>query len=116
VGESHERQLDGCVVRWEDSLADPRLTVAVAGEIDMANATEWRELVVPLVRREQLLTVCVDLGEVTFIDSSGLSSLLALKAETDSAGVSLELTKLTADTRRLFESAGLVTYLNLPPS
>jgi anti-anti-sigma factor len=92
------------------------LTVAVAGEIEIANAAEWQELVVPLVRRQQLSSVCVDLGEVTFIDSSGLSTLLALKAETDSAGVALELTKLTSNTRRLFEIAGLATYLNVPPS
>ena len=110
-----KRELGGCTVRWEHAPADPRLLVAVAGEVDMANATELREVVTGLVQRAGLSTLCVDLHGVTFIDSSGLSSLLALKAGADSTGLSFQLSNLTDTTRRVFEISGLVDYLNLTP-
>jgi anti-anti-sigma factor len=77
------------------------------GELDLASTTElMRELAT--ARRSSAQVIVVDLGHLSFIDSSGLQALVsacaALKAR-------LVLTNPTRAVRRAFELAGLLRLI-----
>ncbi|WP_234363396.1 STAS domain-containing protein [Streptomyces sp. TN58] len=69
-----------------------RTVLTVAGELDMDTAPHLAEATgtIDLHRR----TLTLDLSAVTFIDSSGLNALLALRHRVGLAGGALELTGL----------------------
>ncbi len=56
---------------------DPATRVVVLrGELDVATVPAFREALNPLADNETVECICVDLVEVTFIDSTGLMTLL----------------------------------------
>jgi anti-sigma B factor antagonist len=56
---------------------DPATRVVVLrGELDVATVPAFREALNPLADNESIECICVDLVEVTFIDSTGLMTLL----------------------------------------
>jgi anti-sigma B factor antagonist len=56
---------------------DPSTRVVVLrGELDVATVPSFREALNPLADDETVECICVDLVEVTFIDSTGLMTLL----------------------------------------
>ena len=55
---------------------DGTLAVTLYGDIDFANASEVRETIRDAVQRANPTVVRVDLGEVTFLDSSGIAVLV----------------------------------------
>ncbi len=56
---------------------DPATRVVVLrGELDVATVPAFREALNPLADNETVESICVDLVEVTFIDSTGLMTLL----------------------------------------
>jgi anti-sigma B factor antagonist len=50
--------------------------VALRGELDVATVPAFRDVLNPLAEDEAVDCICVDLVEVTFIDSTGLMTLL----------------------------------------
>jgi anti-sigma B factor antagonist len=50
--------------------------VALRGELDVATVPEFRQALNALAEDDSVECVCVDLVEVTFIDSTGLMTLL----------------------------------------
>ena len=57
--------------------SDPATRVVVLrGELDVATVPAFREALNPLADDETIECICVDLVEVTFIDSTGLMTLL----------------------------------------
>ena len=76
------------------------------GELDLATAPEVRERVDEL-RSSGVKHVIVDLGEVTFCDSTGLRILAELDAESRANGFVMELIPATGAVQRLFELTGM---------
>ena len=80
------------------------VTVLVTGEVDLDTA--------PAVRDEVLrhlhggATVHLDLGDVTFMDSSGLHVLLATSRRAAEVGADLQLARVSARVQRLLELTG----------
>ena len=85
-----------------------RATVAASGEIDLASSPELRRELQALLD-DGVRRMVVDLGAVTFIDSSGLGVLVgALKRiNEDRDGGSLEIRGLNGPVRKVFEITGL---------
>lgn len=81
-------------------------TVAVRGEVDVATAPAVREALYRLFDAGARHVV-VDLGEMTFIDSSGLGVLVGALRRAREAGGRLELVNLQPGTRRVFDVTGL---------
>jgi anti-sigma B factor antagonist len=54
----------------------PTRVVALRGELDVATVPAFREALNPLAEDETVQCIVVDLVEVTFIDSTGLMTLL----------------------------------------
>jgi len=108
------RPIPGDSKTWEGWVADMapasadaeqgRLTLA--GEIDIATVeavlgTAQACLAGPAPVLE------VDLGEVTFIDSSGLGALVQIRTAAADRGKTMDLTNVPAAVRRLLEVTGL---------
>lgn len=82
-----------------------RLVIELGGEIDLDRAPEVRKLLLDCVGRGRDLLV--DLSRVTYIDSSGIASLVEALQRADRAGLGLGLVSVSAEALRVFELARL---------
>ena len=91
------------LVREDDS------TLVVSGEIDMSTAGMlWVTINATFGPGEPAR---LDLSEVTFIDSSGISVLLRATRERD-----LRVTGASRQVQRVLDMAGLLPVFGVPPS
>lgn len=83
-------------------------TLRLRGEIDMLTAdsvgAEGRRL---LAAAEPGAPLVVDLGEVTFLDSAGLSALVQLRLDATARGVEVVLRDVPARVSALLRVSGL---------
>jgi anti-anti-sigma factor len=86
------------------------LTLAIAGELDLASVGPVHAAIDEAVDggRKQLV---FDLGDLTFMDSSGIAMMLKISKEVDS----MVLRNVTPIVRRVIEVTGLVDVLGLDP-
>ncbi len=92
--------------RWKVERDGASTRLSLSGELDVAVADQ------AAVRLKQHLVgvdgaVVIDLGQVTFMDSSGLRLLLDLRQTTFGLGVRLYLSRLSLPVQRLLDVAGL---------
>jgi anti-anti-sigma factor len=92
--------------RWTVERDGSSIRLTLSGELDVAVADA------AAIRLKQQLTgadraVVVDLGQVTFMDSSGLRLLLDLRQTTFGSGIRLYLARLSLPVQRLLDVAGL---------
>jgi len=92
--------------------AEGRRTVTVRGEVDLATAPELEARV-----RETLQDapggVDLDLAALSFIDSSGLRTLVALAKDAAARGGSLTLRNLPRHAQRVLELTGLDDWFDV---
>ncbi|MFF8102919.1 STAS domain-containing protein [Streptomyces sp. NPDC016640] len=80
--------------------------IEVAGDLDYTNAQQLRRAAQACALPSAgFLTV--DLGELAFCDSSGITALIAVRNHVVSAGGRMSLVAVPANTRRLLQMAGL---------
>jgi anti-sigma B factor antagonist len=70
-------------------LVDDTTLVTVEGEVDLASAGHFREELERALSDSPV--VVVDVGQMTFIDSSGLNALVKARRVAESAGRTLRL-------------------------
>jgi anti-sigma B factor antagonist len=63
------------------------------------------------VRRESQPRVMLDLSELTFVDSAGVSVLIKAKKEAEEDGSEFVLRRPTAQVHRVFALVGMVDWL-----
>ena len=98
-----------------DVSRDGGTTVVVAhGEVDAATSDHLERALAALAVDGGDGEVVVELGAVTFMDSSGLRALLTGKRAVEDAGLSLRVGTASAPVRRVLEIAGLAAVLRLP--
>lgn len=83
---------------------DGRPVLAVRGEVDLASA---HDLVLAATSADADGPLALDLSEVTFIDSTGVSALLAIWREAARVGRSVELIAISGPVARVLELAGV---------
>lgn len=83
-------------------------TVRASGDVDMATAPSLRECLASLAGN-----VVVDLSEVTFLDSTAMSVLIAEHKRRVGAGHSLVITGSSPMALRIFELTGVDRVLDL---
>jgi anti-sigma B factor antagonist len=76
------------------------VVVAIAGEVDLANAGEVRQLIQRMCSGVHTRIV-VDLSKVSFIDSSGLSALVQCQHQAAENGCSIGIVAPDERIRRL---------------
>jgi len=84
-----------------------QVEIELRGEIDVDVSEALREQVLQAVRDAAGRPVAIDMAEVTFIDSSGLSALLAGLRLARGHGGSVRLTNVGPQIRRIFDVTGL---------
>jgi len=92
---------------------DGNLVVRLAGEIDLDRAPDVRRLLLDCVKRK--LDVLVDLSEVSYIDSSGIASLVEALQWAKRRGTDLCLIAVSPEALRVFELARLDKVFAIHP-
>jgi anti-anti-sigma factor len=95
----------------EASVNDRRVVLMVAGEVDLASADGLR------VDFDRWLTdadtVVVDCAGITFIDSTGLRTLLEASTKAEESGTRFRLAAVPAPVARVFELAGVTDVFTI---
>ncbi len=89
----------------ESERSDGGCVLSVEGEFDLAVVDEFLEWALPCLGRADAIEI--DLGAVSFIDSSGLGALVRVRNEAADKGKSLSLVNPSPATHRLLELTGL---------
>jgi anti-anti-sigma factor len=105
MGLSGPEQLRTTVTTGEGGVVD----ITVVGEVDLATVGEFREQVGPASLADR--TVVFHLGDVSFMDSSGLAVLL----EVAQSAASVVLDAPSPIVRRLVEATGVGTRFEVRP-
>lgn len=95
------------------SVADHAL-VTLVGELDASTAGLVYEQFAALTR-EGVVHVALDLDGLVFIDSTGLSVIIAEHKRTTSLGGELTIYSPQEPIRKLFEITGLLEHLDVLP-
>lgn len=85
---------------------DGRPTLALSGEVDIAAVDELIEAARACLDRA-VDGIDIDLGGVTFIDSSGLGALVRIRNVAAERGLGIELVHVPRSVQRLFDLTGL---------
>lgn len=90
---------------------DPRgIVLALSGELDLASTPALEKLLHEL-QPEDGRRVLLDLGRLSFMDSTGLRSVVKAKQDADAQGRVLALSRPTPQVQRLLELVGLLDRL-----
>lgn len=89
--------------------------VSVAGELDMATAPQLEEEIAALLARGESRLV-LDLAEVSFCDSTGLSVFVRTRNRCQDAGGRLRIAAAPRAVRRVLEVSGLIDVLEVCPT
>jgi anti-anti-sigma factor len=94
----------------QDEQSGARHTLALSGELDMASAPAL-DAAVRRICTDATEAVMLDLGGLTFMDSTGLRVVLVAKDLCERHGCEFQLVRGPAQVQRLFEVTGLVEQL-----
>ena len=84
--------------------------LVLGGDLDMAARFQAEQALDQLLS-EPLEQLVVDLGEVTFVDSTGMGLVLELDDRARTDGFKLRLLRGSDDVQRVFELAGVADVL-----
>lgn len=99
-------------VEFGPDSATSEPTITVAGEVDIQTSPILEEQLVALLD-QGLSSVIVDLDQVTFLDSTGLSVLIAGLKRCQTAGGTLRVVSPQPNVRRVFAITGLAEAFEL---
>lgn len=89
--------------------------VVLAGEFDL-NGTDLFSTTALQLLHQQVTVIRIDTHELTFIDSSGLNSLLEIRTAAQAAGADFRLDGATGSVERVISLAGLSDTLLTNPA
>jgi anti-anti-sigma factor len=84
--------------------------IIVEGEFD-ASGTDWFGACVSAVLQRQPTSIAIDARGLSYMDSSGLRSMLIARAAAEEAGVPFRITQPSPAVRRMVERTGLQNRL-----
>lgn len=92
-----------------------RIVVSLAGDVDLATSPIVINRVEALFREPVAGVIALDLGAVTFIDSSGLAALLRAQTLAVEHEVPFTIASVSREVKIVVESTGLRDVLGLEP-
>lgn len=97
----------GLPVSW--SIDGPHLVVSLSGEIDLSNVDALPDAIAAGLGSGN--SVRVDIGEVTFLDSSLLRALMLSRQRLAAGGIDIRVRNAQPQARRIFEMANVDSLL-----
>ena len=86
--------------------------LALSGELDVVSAPELEQCLNDVLAEPQA-RVTLDLSELAFVDSAGMSVLIKAKQDAESNGRTLVLGRATEQVQRVFALVGLADWLTI---
>jgi anti-anti-sigma factor len=86
---------------------DQSLELALAGELDMAATFKLEPQLDRLLDAPDLRRLEFDLAGVSFVDSSGLGLLLAMRERAHDRGIAMAIVSVSAPVRRILDVSGI---------
>jgi anti-anti-sigma factor len=90
-------------------------TIKLAGELDSATCTELVERFEQATAAPDFQSLVIDLGEVSFIDSSGMRAIIAVERRAQKDGLELALMPPSPAVTELLRVTGITDRLPLAP-
>lgn len=95
-------------------LADGTVEISPRGEIDLENAQELRDVINGVLATSVPRQICVDLWQVTLIDSVAMGALVAAHRAAAASGVRLVVAHPTDTVHRQLWVSGLASMFGCP--
>src|SRR5262249_2999661 len=89
-----------------------RVVLAISGEIDLSTAPQLSEAI---VSADGCAELWIDLSDVSFMDSTGISALAAARQASHDKRVAFAVICPSGPVRRVLELSGMDRYLDLYP-
>jgi anti-anti-sigma factor len=98
------------------TLATGVIELALRGELDYASAQELRAAVTAALHVTGARDIVVDLAAVTFLDSTGIGTLVVAKRICGDIGIALSVRNANPFIARLLTVVGVAETLGVPPA
>jgi stage II sporulation protein AA (anti-sigma F factor antagonist) len=96
-----------------ESRPGPETTLVLTGELDPATAPTLEARLAEVTADGDVRRVVLDLAQITFLDSSGLRTLVAANEALRARAAELVLQAPTSNIRRVLEVTGLTELIEL---
>lgn len=90
-----------------------QLTITLSGELDHHAARELMESIDRLLEQVLPARTLLDLGELSFMDSSGIAVVRRAKRRMEALSGTLMVVNIPRQAARVLETAGLSRYVDL---
>ena len=90
-----------------------QLTITLTGELDHHAAKGLMDSIDRCMEQNLPTKTLLDLGGLTFMDSSGIAVLLQAKRQMDHTGGQLRVTAIPTQARRVLDAAGVGRLITL---
>ena len=90
-----------------------QLTIRLSGELDHHAAKNLMDSIDRLLEQNLPAKTFLDLGELTFMDSSGIAVVLRAKRRMEALGGNLVVVNIPKQAARVLDTAGLGRYVKL---
>ena len=85
------------------------------GELDLATQSQLRDVAMAQLSVSGLATLGLDLADIRFLDSSGISVLVELRSQAQERGIDLEIVAVSRRAARVLTIVGLTESFGIPP-
>jgi len=89
------------------------LCIRLSGELDHHAAEELRSKVTETLAANQIQHIVLNLGELSFMDSSGLGVILGRYKQIKATGGEMVVCSISPSVKRLFDMSGLFKIIRL---
>ena len=84
------------------------------GELDLAAKSRLHEVAMAQLGVSGLATLGLDLTDITFLDSSGISVLVELRNQAQERGINMEIVAVSPPAARVLTIVGLADSFGIP--
>lgn len=85
------------------------------GELDMATESRLRDVAMAQLEVSGLAKLGLDLADITFLDSCGVSVLVDLRNQANDRGIDMEILAVSQRAARVLTIVGLAEAFGIPP-
>ena len=90
-----------------------KIIINLSGELNASTEESYKEKVLQEIKKETFKPILVNMGNVTFVDSTGVGCLFSSKKAADKNKIDFVLYDLTDRVQEVFENVGLKKVFNI---